>query len=88
MIQLAHCRPWSKKEEKRIAQVMRESQAEHRRQIAAIKNAKARAQAMARYNASVRVSSGSAYGGSGGSVGSGVNSEESYGNTGSHGPLK
>ncbi len=64
---------WNKKEEKRIAQLARQSQVEHRRQIALIRNANARAQALARYNASVRVSnSGSA------SVGSGVNSDASH----------
>lgn len=68
---------WSKKEEKRMAQIMRQSQAEHRRRIALIQNANARAQAMSRYNSSVRVSSsssGSSFAGSG----SGVNSDASH----------
>lgn len=68
---------WSKKEEKRVAQILRQGQAEHRRQLALIKDANARAQALARYNAAVRVSSGSGYVGST-SVGSGVNSDASH----------
>ncbi len=68
---------WTKKEDKRMAEMLRQSQVEHRRQLALIQNANARAQALARYNASVRVSSGSASAGSV-SVGSGVNSDASH----------
>ena len=68
---------WRKKEEKRIAQLARQSQAEHRRQIALIQNANARARALDRYNASVRVSSSAGASGGSVSVGSGVNSDAS-----------
>ena len=60
-----------------MAQILRQSQVEHRRKLALIRDANARAVALSRYNASVRVGSGSASVGNS-SVGSGVNSDASH----------